>query len=51
MVLTFDSFFHDRLFIQPSTFTEAKKRNRDLESSDVQSLMGRGGAVNSYDYD
>lgn len=40
------------LFIQPSTFTEAKKRNRDLESSDAQSLIGRGGGgVNSYDYD
>lgn len=49
MVLANVSFFFS-LFIQPSTFTEAKKRNRDLESSDVQSLIGRGNA-NTFDYD
>lgn len=36
------------LFIQPSTFSEAKKRNRDLESGDLQNLLNTNF---THDYD
>ncbi|XP_027198443.2 protein GPR107 [Dermatophagoides pteronyssinus] len=37
------------LFIQPNTFSEAKKRNRDLESGDLKNLLNTNS--NTYDYD